>query len=256
MKTISLLLLLCLQAAPGQEQITIGTRTGISRDLFAHGLSPNVPSPLPLPEMPDGSPSGGEKKSVGLAAVYSFLLPGMGELYAGNYDVGKYFTIAEGALWVTLLGVDRYAHWLQDDAYQYAAQHAGIGIAGKDDQYFIDIGNDSDVYAYNQRILQNRDQFKIYNEAPDSPDYWKWDSDASRSTYRDRRVNSNEMFNNTRFVAAVIAVNHVVSAINAARTAISHNKSVDQAGKIDVRARLLGTVSHPDGMMITVSRAF
>jgi hypothetical protein len=31
-----------------------------------------------------------EKKSAFLAVVYSVLLPGMGELYAGNYDRGKY----------------------------------------------------------------------------------------------------------------------------------------------------------------------
>ncbi len=195
-------------------------------------------------------------KNVATAALYSFLLPGMGELYAGNYGMGKYFTIAEGALWITLLGVDRYAHWLQDDAYQFAAQHAQARVDGKSDQFFADIGNDSDVYAYNRRILRSRDEFKVYNEALSSPDYWKWDSDANRQSYRDRRVSSNEMFNNTRFVAAVIAVNHLVSAINAARLTIAYNKSIDHAELIDVHARLIGSVLNPDGFMITFTKSF
>ncbi len=40
------------------------------------------------------------KKSVGLAAIYSLLLPGMGELYAEGFSSGKYFLIAEGVLWL------------------------------------------------------------------------------------------------------------------------------------------------------------
>lgn len=197
-----------------------------------------------------------EKKSVAQAAIYSLLLPGMGELYVGNYGMGKYFTIAEGALWVTLYGVDRYAHWLQDDAYQYATQHAGIQAGSKSDQFYIDIGNDSDVYAFNRRILQSRQLYSVYSEATNSPDYWKWDTDANRSSYRDMRVSSSQMFDNTHFVIAVIALNHALSAINAARLAVSHNKSLATDGWIDMHARVLGSLVHPDGMMITFSKTF
>ena len=34
------------------------------------------------------------KKNLGLAILYSLLLPGMGELYTDAYSSGKYFTIA------------------------------------------------------------------------------------------------------------------------------------------------------------------
>jgi hypothetical protein len=37
-----------------------------------------------------------QRKSPALAILYSILLPGMGELYAGDYSSGKYFTIADG----------------------------------------------------------------------------------------------------------------------------------------------------------------
>ena len=197
-----------------------------------------------------------ERKSVAQAAVYSLLLPGMGELYVGNYGMGKYFTIAEGALWISLYGVDRYAHWLQDDAYQYAGQHASLQPGSKSDQFYVDIGNDSDVYAFNRRILQSRQLYSVYSEAANSPTYWKWDTDANRASYRDMRVSSSQMFDNTHFVVAVIVLNHALSAINAARLAVSHNKSLATDGWIDMHARLLGSLVHPDGMMITFSKNF
>ena len=51
-----------------------------------------------------------EKKSVGLGIIYSLLLPGMGELYADAYNTGKYFTIADGVLWGTLIGMSAYSN--------------------------------------------------------------------------------------------------------------------------------------------------
>jgi len=44
------------------------------------------------------------KKSVVLAVVASLILPGMGELYAGSFESGKYNLIAEGGLWLTYSG--------------------------------------------------------------------------------------------------------------------------------------------------------
>jgi len=256
----SLLLILLTLIVPGAYSQPVSDHlsgSAVTRDFFlvsrtATGSS--ISSGLLQDE--DGTSAVSERKSVAQAALYSFLLPGMGELYVGNYGMGKYFTIAEGALWVTLYGVDRYAHWLQDDAYQYAAQHAGIQPEGKTDQYYIDIGNDSDIYAFNRRLLQSRQLYSVYSEAPNSGYYWKWDTDANRSTYRDMRVSSSQMFDNTHFVIAVIVLNHALSAINAARLAVSHNKSLATDGWIDMHARLLGSLDHPDGMMITVSKTF
>ena len=198
----------------------------------------------------------GERKSVALAAAYSLLLPGMGELYAGNYSVGKYFTIAEGALIVALVGMDRYANWLQNDALQYAVQHARVNVDGKDDQYYKAIGNFNDVNAYNAEMLRSRDPEKTYDPNPNSPYYWQWDSKANRVQYRDLRVSSDERFNDTRFIAAVIGINHLVSAINAARSAISHNKSLQHSNAIDLHAEVIGGFTTPMGIRLTLTRTF
>jgi hypothetical protein len=194
-----------------------------------------------------------EKKNVTTAIVYSLLLPGMGELYAGNYSIGKYFTIAEGALWLTFGAYDWHATSLQDDARRFAVQHAQITINGKDDQYFVDIGEFQNVYDYNEQILRNREPEKLYNT---STSYWNWDNNANRQYFADLRVTSDERINDLRFVAAAIAVNHIVSAINAARIAIGHNNAISEAGQINIHANVIGGLIHPNGIMISLSKGF
>ena len=194
------------------------------------------------------------KKNVGLALIYSLLLPGMGELYVGDYSTGKYFTMGEAALWLTYTSFELYGTWLRDDARSFAAFHAGVNPDGKDDQFFVDIGNFLNTYEYNEKKLRDREPDKLYDV--NSTYFWQWDSDPNRASYRGLRISHDRVFNNTRFVVAAIIVNHVVSAVNAARLAISHNDAVDEAMLLDVRAKVIGGFSHPDGIMISVSKTF
>ncbi len=215
-------------------------------------LQPGTPGPE-MPAAPDESGSD-DKKSVPLAAFYSLLLPGMGELYAGDYSFGKYLTALEGGLIVTLIGFDRYAHWLQDDARAYAANHAQAGIGGKDDTYFNAIGDFNNVYAYNQEMLRERNPQDMYN--PQAGYYWNWDDPANREVYRGMKVTSDERFNDTRFVAAAMFINHFVSAVNAARTAIAHNKESGQSSGFDLHAGVIGGLASPQGIRLTLTRHF
>ncbi len=210
------------------------------------------PEPTPIALFPDQQP-GDDTKSVSLAALYSFLLPGMGELYAGDYSFGKYLTIVEGGLIVTLLGFDRYANWLQDDARNFAVVHAGANIAGKDDTYFNALGDFDNVYAYNQEILRERD---VNTFDPNAGYYWQWDNSANRNTYRELKVSSDERFNDTRFVAAAIAVNHLISIVDAVRTAIRHNRNISQGNAFDLHADVIGGLSSPKGIRLTLIRSF
>jgi hypothetical protein len=178
----------------------------------------------------------------------------MGELYAGGgdgYSSGKYFTIAEGALWITLAAVDIHAGTMQDDSRSFAAQHAGFAGAGKDDDFYSDIGNFSDIYAYNEQVLRDRDPEDLYD--PETH-FWSWDEADNRSTYRDARIASEEMYNNTRFVVAAIGINHVLSAINAARIAVNHNEALGTG--VEIGARILGTPGRAHGVALTVTGRF
>jgi len=195
----------------------------------------------------------GGKKSVGLAAVYSLLLPGMGELYADAFGSGKYFLIAEGLLWLTYTGFEVHGNALRDDARAFASARAGVNVLGKDDQYFIDIGNFIDINEYNDKKLRDREPSILYNPAAGYS--WRWDSDAARATYRDQRVASDNMYNNRKFAVGAVIINHVASAINAARAAISRNKE-NQNSFRDLRfeAEVMGGIAHPHGILLTISK--
>jgi hypothetical protein len=197
--------------------------------------------------------AGGEQKSVPLAIIYSLLIPGMGEMYAGNYSSGKYFTIVEGALWITLLSFDRYGQWTQDDARNYAVQHAGISMAGKDDQYFVDIGDYQSVQDYNDAQLRARNAYGLYDINAEG---WSWDSKSSRNYYTNLRISSDRAFNNTSYVAAAIGVNHLISAINAALMVKSQNEQIGSTLPVDIHASVMGGMMNPYGFRISFSKTF
>ncbi len=194
-----------------------------------------------------------EKKPVGLAAIYSLLLPGMGELYADGFGSGKYFLIAEGALWLTYAAFDVYGSSLQDDARAFAVSHAGVDRSGKDDQYYVDIGNFLEINQYNEKQLRDREPERLYD--PNAGFAWRWESDAARAAYREQRISSENMFNNRRFVVGAILINHIASAINAARSAISHNKNVESGqAELSFKAEVMGGFSNPHGILITITK--
>ena len=194
------------------------------------------------------------KKGVGLAAFYSLLLPGMGELYVGDYSTGKYSTIAEAALWIGWSGFQLYGNWQQDDARNFSVRHASVTLANKDDLYFANIENFPSVYAYNSEMLRERQPYSVYN--PQSSSYWNWDSDVNRERYRQLRISSDETFNSSRYVLAAIVVNHVLSAVSATRMAIAHNNELDNSGGLDIHARIMGNIASASGVMISVSKSF
>jgi hypothetical protein len=144
---------------------------------------------------------------------------------------------------------------IRDDSRAFARAHAGITPAGKDDQYFVDIGNFMNVYDFNDKKLRDREPEKMYN--PNSDYSWQWDTDLSRATFRDKRVASDNMYNNEKFVFAAILINHVGSAINAVRSAIAYNKALEETlGSLELHARVQGSFAAPQGITVTLSRTF
>jgi len=196
-----------------------------------------------------------KKKVVGLAAIYSLVVPGMGELYADGFGTGKYFLAAEGVLWLTYAAFEIHGNSLRDDARTYAISRAGIDPQGKSDQFFVDIGNFLTVHDYNEKQLRDRELRKVYD--PNAGFAWRWESDAARAQYRAQRIDAETMFNNKKFVVAAVIINHVASAINAARSAIAYNRALEDAlGDLNIKADVWGGLANPHGIVVTVSRTF
>jgi len=238
----------CILPSSGLAQTPRLTRQEISHDLF----TAVPPAPLIQHAVEGQAPS---KKSVGLAALYSLLVPGMGELYADGFGSGKYFLIAEGGLWITYAAFEIHGNDLRDGARSFAAARAGVSVNGKDDQFFVDVGNFLTMDEYNDKRLRDREPEKLYSTV--AGQYWRWDSQDSRLTYREQRISSEDMYNNRKFVGAAIIVNHVVSAINAARAAISYNSSLEKSlGSLELSSRVLGGPGGEHGVLVTISKTF
>ena len=186
------------------------------------------------------------RKSVPLAIIYSLILPGMGELYAGNYNTGKYFTIAEGTLWGTYIGINTFSNWQKNRYHSFAASNAGVNVAGKSDDYFANIGIYTDINEYNDDMARNGDFAKMYNT---EQDYWKW-SGTDRKTYRAMWTSGEQSHNNLRFVVGALILNRVISAINAGRLAASYNKNAPQELGWNISAGISNFASLPPGVML------
>lgn len=199
--------------------------------------------------------TGGNKKSGFTAVAYSLLLPGMGELYAEGFDQGQYSLIAEGSLWLTYFSFQQYGSWLQTDARNFAAVHSGASINGKQDQFFVDLGNFNDTYDYNEKKLRDRDLDKTYN-VNDSY-LWSWDSEQNRRDYRSMRVSSEKVLNNSQFIIAIVIVNRLISAINAARLTRQYNQRLnDNLGSWWLESSIIKDGLKPDGLALRIVHRF
>ncbi|MDP4115052.1 MAG: hypothetical protein Q8903_02900 [Bacteroidota bacterium] len=163
------------------------------------------------------------KKNAGLAIIYSLLLPGMGELYAGNYSSGKYFTAAEGLLWVSYIGMNSYAGWKKDDYKALAVKNAGVSPDGKDELFYANIGDYASVDNFNNTKTLEMNFSEMYDA---NKYYWKWNSTNDRKNYRDLWVKSEQAYNDVRFIVGAMIVNRIVSAINAVRLVSKYNKNL------------------------------
>lgn len=195
------------------------------------------------------------KKKQSVAVLYSLILPGMGEWYAQDLGSGKYSLVAEATLWLTYVSFQQYGTWYQSDARQFASAHAGAVLAGKGDQFFVNIGNFDNVYDYNDQKLRERDLADVYD--PAAGYFWSWDTDADRARFRAMRVSSDKIFNNSRFVIGAVLLNHIISAVNAARLVRNYNKNADMGlGSLQLEPNMIGGLGQIDGMRLTYTQRF
>jgi hypothetical protein len=193
------------------------------------------------------------KKSAGLAILYSLLLPGMGELYADGYNSGKYFTIAEGVLWGTYIGMSVYASNQEDNYKAYATSNASINTSGKNDDYYSTISQFENIDEYNDQKALERNFNQMYNT---ETFFWKWQSTEDRRTYRSMWSSSEQTNNDLRFVVGAMILNRVVSAINAARLVGAYNNRIDEELSWNVSVGLKQTANLPTSLNLSFQTTF
>jgi len=196
----------------------------------------------------EGSSSSGEKtvsrKSPMLAAVASLAVPGLGELYAGRYDVGKYSTVAEASLWIFYAVLEIHSNLLRNDAIGFAKIYAGADMSGKSGQFLVDMGNFNNTEDYNTKKIHDDDFGAIYTLQSYQ---WQWQSDADRERFKDIRIKADQLLDYGRYTVGVIILNHVISAISAARLTSVVNASASTS---------LGSAPGTSGLYLNLSKSF
>jgi hypothetical protein len=255
MKSYGILLLLTfLPAGRSISQFSLAADTaGLTKAMFSSDFviagGHEVGSPLVIDEAVK------EKKSVFLAVMYSILLPGMGELYAGRMDRGVYPLVTEGALWLGFAGFNAYGGWVKDDARSFALQHAFLRDLAKDDDFFVAIASYDNIDDYNSRQLVERNLSAVYSGEKYQSMYWSWDNWQNRLKYKDQRIHSDQMFNAARFVVFGLVANRVWSAVESAMFVKRHNASLT-SGLPSIRSRLLTRQFSVDGVELVMTMGF
>lgn len=179
--------------------------------------------PLAAPALSTGEVTG---KSPARAFLLSLLLPGLGERYCGAATRGWAFTAAEAGLWAGFAAFRFYGDWRSEDYRAYAAARAGVDPRGKSHRYFVDIGNYSDIEAYNAAMLRERNLPKVYLDTETY--FWAWPSEVERLRYAHLRVGADKAYQRSVMVVGAIIANHLVSAIDAMWLAKRSNRHARQ----------------------------
>ena len=183
----------------------------------------------------------GRRSSV-KAALYSVLLPGMGQYYCGQRKTARYFWAAEAASWLGLIAFRTYGGWKEDDYIQFGRDKADVQLEGKPDWFVDYVSFYDNIDQYNQ-FGRAIDRERPYLENI-SANYWFWDSRSDKNTFRELKNRSREAYRRSDFMIGAMILNRMVSAIHAVRIAGRTGKrlddlvDLDDPGKLDYRVEV------------------
>jgi hypothetical protein len=190
--------------------------------------------------------------TIGGAFMRSLVIPGWGQRRAGAKTAARNFFVAEILLWGGFATQEVYGHWLKDDFKLFAATHAGAEISGKDEQFFVDMGNFISVDEFNQNRLRRRDVEGLYDPATH---FWRWNTEANRQKFFNLRKRSDKAFSRAELVAAGVIANHIISGIHAAW--VAHKKSSQkEKERGELRVPQLGVAASPEEIRLVARLDF
>jgi len=164
-------------------------------------------------------------KSPSRAALYSLLLPGLGEIYVGDSRAkAAGFLAAEAGIWSAFILFRKLEDWKRDDYIELAVVYAGIDPSGKNDFFFDMIGfyDSRDDYNKVSRVYTRTNPYY-----PETSEWdWQWQGTDYRAQYRDLKNDSKAAKRNANFALGAAALNRAVSMIFAWRSARGHNRNL------------------------------
>ena len=164
--------------------------------------------------------NGKQKKSSLKAGLYSALLPGLGEHYAGNKTKSKVFFAIEATTWLSYFAFHAYGDWKKDDAIRYASSNAGASLEDKDDEFYDWVGFYDSSENFNSLGRVSDPERDYLNSAEG---YWQWSSDAERETFRSYKNSSRSAYDRSNFMIMAAITSRIISIIDAVRDVKRYN---------------------------------
>ncbi len=177
-----------------------------------------------------------EWRSEGLAAGLSALVPGAGQLYAGEGN-GLWFAIAEVAGWTVNRIFLHKAQIERDRSARFAGDPSDTTSAWSFDRYTESSGRD----AAELEAVWAQDRQAFYEMIARDPTYlagWKGQSDATRGEFFDMRDASRGYYDHASTAGYALWLNHLLAAVDALRAARLHNVMLQNNLELKLRSSL------------------
>lgn len=194
------------------------------------------------------------------AGALSALIPGAGQLAQGSQRGWVYLGVEVASLfsvWALRAAGDRAerdseifagnpgdaaSRWAWDRYDNVSDCGEGLGPTGNVEQEREDLQN---LYQFSRG--------DYFDEIGDRDIYaCGWVSQADRAEFQSLRDSSNDLFRSARAMVTVVFLNHIVSAVDAAKSASNRRHAREQALDVDVDAALNGTMA----VHVTMNRRF
>lgn len=164
------------------------------------------------------------KKSVAGALFRSIAVPGWGEIYAENYSAAKWTFSAEVAVWASYFFFTAKSNWMEDDYKNIALSYASVSTSSRDKQYWIDVGESSDIFSHNEDAARRRDKEAIYTDT--NTYYWYWQNENKRADYNHLRISSGRIDEYAKIVISGALLTRMVSSVIAVRSVKRYNRGL------------------------------
>lgn len=178
-------------------------------------------------------------KSASKAMLMSAILPGSGQIYAGNLTKGIAFITAD---MIILYSANRFSNevqWQQSSYKKYALSHANI-VPEHDANYYALLQewySSEDYNNYYEMLARN--YYLIYNYSPDDFDAyvaahsytgdagWQWQTDKDWKQYKKIRKEKQINLMNQKLAIGTAIANRIISALDATITVKRQNRNLN-----------------------------
>ncbi|MBN1894498.1 hypothetical protein JW906_08380 [bacterium] len=188
----------------------------------------------------EARPAGLKKKGIGVIA--SALIPGTGEFYAGSWIKGSLFLAAEAAFWYGNIHFNKKGDDGTEKYEAFADQHWSETRWHK---YYNSETDPSTHELPDTKTQQYYEMIGKYDQFAKGWDTWETEGiilSSNRQKYEDMEHAMNQEYKKASTFAALILVNHLFSAADAAWTIHRYNRDITaemHVGCMEMRGALV-----------------